>query len=247
MVEDYDIYCFSPVEKVRYILEGLIVVFVLGIMFYKSILGVIFISPLVCYYLRMKRRKLTEKRKWQLNIEFRDGLNSLSAAIGAGFSAEQAFMEAIKDLGRVYSERAMIIKEISYIVNRIQMNTPIEKALYDFGERSGVDDIISFAEVFATAKRSGGDIVQIIKSTGGIISDKLEVKREIATLIAAKKYEATIMKMVPLGLLLYLNFSSADFLKPLYHNLFGVIVMTIILVIYLFTYRIIDKIISIEP
>jgi len=246
MVEDYDIYRFSLAEKLRYIFEGLIVVSILGAQFYKSILGVVLLSPLIIIYFKKQRSRLTEKRKWQLNLEFRDGINSLSAAISAGYSAEHAFIEAIKDLKRMYPDGAMIIKELTYVVNQIQMNITVEKALYDFGERSGVEDIISFAEVFTTAKRTGGDIVQIIKSTSSIISDRLEVKREIITLVAAKKVEATIMKIVPVGILCYLTVSSPGFLNPLYHNLFGISIMTILLGIYLFTYRIIDNIIAIE-
>ncbi len=246
MVEDYNIYHFSLTERLRYILEGLMVVSILGAQFYKSILSVILLSPLIIIYFKKQRSRLTEKRKWQLNLEFRDGINSLSAAISAGYSAEHAFIEAIKDLKRMYPDGAMIIEEFTYLVNQIQMNITVEKALYDFGERSGVEDIISFAEVFTTAKRTGGDIVQIIKSTGSIISDRLEVKREIITLIAAKKFEATIMKIVPVGILCYLTVSSPGFLEPLYHNLFGIFVMTILLGIYLFTYRIIDNIIAIE-
>jgi tight adherence protein B len=246
MIESYDIYRFSPVERIRYILEGLAAVSILGFLFYRSILGVVLLSPLIIIYVRKQKGRLKEKRKWQLNLEFRDGINSLSAALGAGYSAEQAFIEAVKDLKRMYPDGAMITNEFSFLVNQIQMNTTVEKALHDFGERSGVQDIISFAEVFTTAKRTGGDIIQIIKSTGSLISDRLEVKREIMTTIAAKKFEATIMKFVPLAILLYLTLSSPGFLNPLYHNIFGGFTMTILLLIYLFTYRVIDKIISIE-
>ncbi|TAH73880.1 MAG: pilus assembly protein TadB [Anaerolineaceae bacterium] len=247
MVDNYNIYHFSIRENFRYISEGFILVLALGSLFYKSMFGIIILSPLILLYYNKKKKELIQKRKWRLNLEFRDAINSLSAALSAGYSAEHAFVEAIKDLKRIYPEGAMIIKEFTYLVNRTQMNITVEKALHDFGERSHVEDIISFAEVFATAKRTGGDIIHIIKTTGGIISDKLEVKREIMTVIAAKKFEATIMKIVPAGILCYLTLSSPGFLKPLYHNLFGILVMTILLIVYLFTYRVIDNIITIEP
>ncbi|NLP17161.1 MAG: hypothetical protein GX379_09000 [Clostridiales bacterium] len=246
MIENYDIYRFSLKEKIRYTIEGLIVVMVLGGVFYKSIFGIIMLSPLICLYYKNKNKELIKKRKWQLNLEFRDGINSLSSALSAGYSAEHAFIEAIKDLKQIYPEGAMIIREFTYLVKRIQINITVEKALSDFGERSNIEDIISFAEVFATAKRTGGDMVQIIKATGNIISNKLEIKREILTMIAAKKFEATIMKFVPVGILCYLSVFSPGFLDPLYYNLFGILVMTFLLLIYLFTYRIIDKIIAIE-
>lgn len=246
MVTDYDIYIFSFREKLIYILEGFVVALILGSLFYKSIIGNILLCPLIFPYYKRKRKELINKRKWQLNIEFRDGINSLSAALSAGYSAEQAFIEAAKDLRHIYPRGAMIIKEFIYLINQIQMNITVEKALSDFGERSKIEDIISFAEVFSTAKRTGGDIIQVIKTTGSLISDRLEIKGEIITLIAAKKFEATIMKLVPAGILCYLWVTSPGLLDPLYHNLFGAIVMTVLLGIYLITYCVIDKIIAIE-
>ena len=246
MIDNYNIYRFSLQESIRYFFEGFMIILVLGGLFYRSIPGIIIISPLIYIYCKKKKDELIQKRKWQLNIEFRDGINSLSAALNAGYSAEHAFAQAVKDLRRMYPKGAMIINEFTYIVNRIQMNIAVEKALYDFGKRSHVEDIISFAEVFATAKRTGGDIMKIIRTTGSIISNKLEAKREIATLIAAKKFEANIMKIVPAGILCYLTVSSPDFLKPLYHNLFGNLVMSILLVVYAFTCHLIDKITAIE-
>lgn len=211
-----------------------------------SVFGIILLVPLTYLYYKKKKVELIQRRKWQLNMEFRDGINSLSAAIAAGYSTEHAFDQAILDLKRMYLDDAMIVKEFIFLVNQIQMNITVEKALHDFGERSHIEDIISFAEVFATAKRTGGNLIEIIKTTSSIISNKLEVKREIITLIAAKKFEATIMKIVPAGILCYLSVSSPGFLKPLYHNPLGVLIMSILLMVYLFTYRIIDRIIAIE-
>lgn len=246
MINNYDVYRFTPIESIRYILEGLVVVILFAVLFYKGIFGLVMLSPLIYIYYKKKKAELAKRRRWKLNLEFRDGINSLSAAISAGYSAEHAFIEAIEDLRRMYPEGAMIIKEFTYLVNRIQMNITVERALHDFGERSGLEDIISFAEVFATAKRTGGDIIQIIKATGRIISDKIEVKREIMTVIAAKKFEASIMKVVPAGILCYLSISSPGYLDPLYHNILGILVMTFLLTIYLLTFRIIDNITNID-
>lgn len=246
MILNYDKYNFTFREYIRYILEGSLVVIIFGLLFYKSIVGIILISPLIIIYLKDKKKELIKKRRWQLNIQFRDGINSLSAALSAGYSVEHGFVEAIKDLKLMYPKGAMIIVEFNYLVNRIQMNVPVEKALSEFGKRSDIEDIVNFAEVFSTAKRTGGDLIKIIRTTSNLISDKIEVKREIKSLIAAKKYEATIMKIVPLGILCYLSISSPGFLDPLYNNLFGFLVMTILLVVYLSTYHVINKIIAIE-
>ncbi|MGB4659683.1 MAG: type II secretion system F family protein [Mobilitalea sp.] len=246
MITDYDRYHFTLRETVIYVLQGISIIIIIGILFYRNIIGILLLSPIIYFYLKIKTKELIKIRKWKLNLEFRDGIRALSAALEAGYSAEHAFEEACRDLCQIYPENSLIVREFTYLIRQIKMNITVEKALSEFSERSGVEDILSFAEVFATAKRTGGDLIKVIKTTSNIISDKIEIKREILTLITAKKLEANMMKVIPLIMLVYLSVSSPGFLDPLYHNLYGILVMTVILVCYLGTYLIIDKIIAIE-
>lgn len=218
----------------------------IGYLFYHHLIGILLLTPLLYLYLKHKKISLIKDRKWRLSLEFRDGILALSAALEAGYSAENAIEEAKKDLNRIYQEDAMILQEFTYMTNQIHMNMTVEKALEDFSVRSGIEDIQSFSEVFSTAKRTGGDLINVIKLTGNIINDKTEVKREIITLITAKRMEANIMKAIPLLILVYLSVSSPGFLDPLYHNVFGVIVMTVLLFLYLAAYLVIDRIVAIE-
>ncbi|HKL80106.1 MAG TPA: type II secretion system F family protein [Mobilitalea sp.] len=246
MIEDYNEYHFTLKEYMRYILQGEVIAVLIGWLFFRSIIGIIFLSPLVYWYCKDRRKNLVKKRKWQLNLEFRDGIGSLSAALGAGYSAEHAIEEALKDMALLYHKESIISREFTYLINQIKMNITVEKALSDFGERTGIEDIISFAEVFTTAKRTGGDLIHVIRNTSNTISDKIEVKREIITLITAKKYEANIMKIIPLGIICYMSLSSPGFLDPLYNNILGAAIMSVLLGIYLGTYLLIDKIVAIE-
>ncbi len=239
-------YSLSYKEKLEDLLKGAIRLICIGLLFYRSIYASIFLSPALYFYLRKRRRERRLERQWKLNQEFRDGIAAISAALCAGYSAENAFDEALKDLRLIYAKDAMILREFTYMINQIRMNITVEKALSDFGERSCIEDIISFAEVFSTAKRTGGDLIQVIRSTSTTLSDKLEVKREILTLISAKKLEAEIMKTIPLGIIAYLSLSSPDFLTPLYHNPLGITLMSVLLLLYLAAAQAVDKIISIE-
>jgi tight adherence protein B len=246
MIQNYNQYQFTGKEMLKYLLLGMAASVLLGELFYRSIWGVLLLSPLIYLFLRLKKKELIKKRKWDLNKEFRDGILSLSAALEAGYSAENAFEEAYKDLKLIYPENSLILSEFSYIIHQIKMNITVEQAIKNFGERTGVEDILSFSEVFSTAKRTGGDLIKVIKLTSSVICDKIEVKREIITLITAKRLESNIMKAIPIFILAYFQASSPEFLAPLYHNVFGIIVMTVFLGIYLLAYRIIDHMISIE-
>ena len=115
----------------------------------------------------------------------------------------------------------------------LAVNQPIEKLLYESAMRSGCEDIRNFSEVFLFAKRSGGDFQKIIQNTIHHISDKIEVEKEIQTVISAKKMEQKVMNVIPVFILFYLNLTSGDFLEPLYGNALGVCVMTGALMAYL--------------
>ena len=58
--------------------------------------------------------------------------------------------------------------------------------------------------------------------------------------------EQKIMNVVPVGLLVYLNLTSQEFLEPLYGNLFGVCVMTGAFAAYVGAVLLASKIVKIK-
>lgn len=232
MIENYNIYRYDKQELAVLIVQGTILCIFFGFLFYNSLIGVLLLLPFVFFYVKGKKADYIHKRKWQLNTEFKDALLSLIAALNAGYSIENAFYQAVIDLRQMYGEGSMIIPEFETIVNKLYMNQNMEDILSDLGERSDVEDIKNFAEVFCTAKRTGGDIIRIMRSTEKTISDKIEIEREIQTLISGKRLEAKIMNLMPCGIICYFRISSPGFLDPLYGSLPGVLIMTAVLAVY---------------
>ena len=76
--------------------------------------------------------------------------------------------------------------------------------------------------------------------------DKIEVEREVQTVISAKKMEQKIMNVIPVFIILYLNLTSGEFLAPLYGNIFGISVMTGALGAYLAAIKISAKMTAIK-
>lgn len=50
-----------------------------------------------------------------------------------------------------------------------------------------MEDIENFAAVFYTAKRTGGDMTQVLQKVARMLGDKIEVKKEIEATLATKK------------------------------------------------------------
>ena len=244
--KDYRTYHFTAKEIVRYLLEGAAVCAAADYLFYQNILALLFMIPVSVLYLKMQKKKCIARQKRELNYQFRDALTAMNVAVQAGYSAENAVRASVKDLGRLYENGSDILDEFRYIESQIRLSVPVEDLFIDLGKRSGVEDIENFAAVFYTAKRTGGDMTQVIQKVARMLGDKIEVKKEIEATLAAKKSEQLIMSLMPAGIILYLRLTSPGFLDVLYGNLFGICAMTVCMVIYGFSYWLGVKIVDIE-
>ena len=243
---DYKVYRAKGKERTKRLLTGFLISSALAVLFYKSVVAVLLFSPFAWIYLKYSEKGLMKKRKWEFNQQFKQGIMALSAALNAGYSIENAFLEATKDLSLMYEEDADIMQEFSWITKQIAMNKTVEECLAELAGRTGIEDVENFSEIFQTAKRTGGDIIKIIQQTGKNIGERIEIQREMETVIAQKKMEANIMSIVPLGIILYMWVASPGFLDPLYHNVFGCILMTVVLVVYILSYLLMKKIVDIQ-
>jgi len=244
---DYNEYVMSFKERIMYILLAAVVIYLVSFIFYQNFFISLAVSFSALLYPKIRTRELIQKRKNILNLQFKDMLYSLSSSLSAGKSVELSFKEALKDLSIIYPDsNAFIIKEVEYIVRKIEMNETIEEALEDFAKRSHLEDVENFVDVFKTAKRAGGNIIEIIKNTSNIISDKIEVKEEIDTLLASRKFEQKILALMPILLILFLSASSKDYMHPIFNTMAGRLVMTVALILILTAYFISKRIMNIK-
>lgn len=244
---NYLSYTYSPKEYGCTWLKGFCMGAAFLYLFYDSVLiGTVGGAFAGVFYAASHKKHLIAMRKWELNLEFKEGIAGISTAMRAGYSIENAFAEAKKDLGILYDGQSYIEKEFAYIEKQLGLNRTVEELLHELSVRSGIEDIESFAGVFITAKRTGGDMVAIIQSTVKNINEKVEVKREIQTMVTAKKLEGKIMNLIPPFMIAYLRISSPGFLEPLYHNMTGMIIMSAMLIIYAFAYQIGKQILDME-
>lgn len=244
---DYRVYIMSIQEKIKYSVLAMGVIFVFLYLFYGSV----WLSAIFCgigiLYLPYKKKELIRSRKKRLRQQFKEGLFALSSSISVGKSIEQAFIDARNDLRIIYWEQeTYIIKEFETIARKVAMNETIESALIDFSRRADDEDIQNFTNVFLTAKRAGGNLVEIMKYTTATINEKIEIMETIDILLTGKKYEQRILGlMVPL-IIVYLRLFSSGFLDVMYQTIVGKCAMTVALAVYLLSLVLSKKVVDIE-
>lgn len=243
---DYGNYKLSLVEEFKCIGISVLLSILAAWILYQSVWG-LFLGVIICLlYRRSYRRQQIAKRKQELLLQFKDGMQSVSVALLSGLSIENAWKEAERELMELYGENADMVLEMKLMNSGIRMNQPIEQLLYQFSLRSGCEDIMEFAEIFRFAKRSGGNFGKIMQNTMFRIGEKMAVEREIQTVIAGKKMEQKVMNVVPVCLLAYLNLTSGEFLAPLYGNAFGACVMSVAFIVYVGALMLAQKIVNIN-
>lgn len=205
----------------------------LGWLFFQEIFATLIISTGAVFYVKKRERGRKKERKEQLAGEFCRGAEALLNALETGYSKENAVREAIKDLTDVYRKETLILPEFRYMQRQLSVNRPLEELFLDLGERSGIEDIKTFGEVFSAAGRKGGNLIQIIKKTVVIMKEKQALLEEIKVETAAKRLEFRIMCMIVPGMVVYLQVFSPGFLDILYHNLIGQLFMGILFFSYL--------------
>ena len=243
---DYAHYTFSRQEIVMYLMIGALFNAMISWLFYDSIIAWFLMLPLFVLSLKEKGIQRCQKRKRELELEFRDVILSVASNLQAGYSVENAFREAYKDIVLLYGTESVMAGEMRLIFRKLSNNEQLESALLNLAKRSDVQDIRDFADIFSIAKRGGGDMRTIIANTAAIIGDKQEVRREIETVVSEKKLEQQIMKYIPFFIIFYISLTTKGYFESLYHNLLGWIVMTVALLIYMAACKLSDRILQID-
>lgn len=241
-LRDYHKYQWTPKELLVEAGKAFVVVGVLAFFFYRSVWAMIPLAIVGYLFFLMEGQKKKEQCKEELGIQFKECILSVAASMQAGYAVENAFLESRNDMRLLYGEDSLIYVELENIRRNLMTNNTLEDVLADLAKRSDNEDILQFSQVFAIAKRGGGNLAEIIRSTVDLIGQRIDAKREIATVLSGRKLEQMIMKCMPFGILLYIGMSYPGYFDDLYHNIQGIGIMTACLIVYLAAYALGDRI-----
>lgn len=244
---DYNVYVMTKSEKMFTIVVAAIALFAIGYVFYHSLILSALLALFAVKAPKIRTRQIIDKRKNQLSLQFKDMLYSLSSALSVGKSVETGIRDSLQDLQVIYPDpETDILVELGLILRGLGMNNTIEDMFGQFAERAHLEDIDNFVDIFVTCKRTGGDLIEVMRSTSNTIGDKIEVKQEIETMISGKKYEFNFLMILPVIMVLFLTLTSGDYMAPVFTTIVGRIAMTAAIAIFALAYVVGSKIMKIN-
>lgn len=201
-------------------------------LFYQSLWGLLFVPVGIAIAL-LREKKAIRQRKMQKEQQlFAEYLGFLKEALQVGYSLEQAVGEAKKGLRTTEKTDTPFLQAVTRMQRKMQLGMPVEEAFGEWAKEAMCEDVREFSEVLFIAKRTGGAVQQVISNTERMIKDKQETLRYIQSVLHSREYEAKIMKVMPFAMLAYLQLFMPGFLNPLYHNVTGICVMSVVLALY---------------
>ena len=236
-VPDYKSCPSAAIDHVIACLVGFVAGFSVLFIFYKiiplSIAGGAVIGVINIF---ASARGAVTKRKFKLRVQFFDLLEALSVAMRAGNPLLRSLQSAREDLILIYPEDSDIITELDIIIGRFNNAVPMSEAFSDLAQRSGLEDIASFASIYATIEGKSGRADEIVRETQQIIADKMEIEMEIDTLMTAAKSEVNIMLFMPLVILGVIGYAGAGFMDAIYTTGAGRVVSTGGLIVFIISF-----------
>lgn len=261
-VLDYRVYVMTASERLKYVLLLMLAGGVVGLIFYGGLFMkdgkatiLTTISNVVVFllaglisaksFIPVISQTLKKKRQNTLKKQFCDFASALTNALSGGMNMSDSLQAVYSDLRMQYAEDSLIVVEVQEIINGMNNNIPVETMFEDFAQRSGVPDIESFATVFTTCYRTGGDLKSVVRRTTDIISEKMMISSEIETAITSNKMQMNIMNVLPIVIVLMMRLMSAQFSES-FSSVVGVIGLTITAGLTYASYKMGRKILDIK-
>jgi tight adherence protein B len=210
--------------------------------FYNSLWGVMLGIPVALYLFRQDYEVFQKKCRNNFIDGFREMMQLVDSSISAGYSLENAFIEA----GRECIKREAVHMQgvFMYIENGLGCNRRLEELLAEVGEKRRAEEITDLAGLIEIAKQHGGDISGLIRQFNQNISRRRMLEQELDTMMAAKRFEGMIMVVMPYLIILYMKMTTPGYMDVLYETMVGRLAMTGALIITVGAMLIMNKIVE---
>lgn len=233
---------FETAWKVTEVLKLTGIAVITAYCFYASAAGLLAGMPVAIYILCGDIAEYRRRCSKRFMDKFRELMQLVDSSINAGYSLENAFLEAGREcVRRGYTDMWC---EFSYIENGLGCNRRLEELLSELGEKRNASEITELAGLIEIAKQHGGDISGLIRQFNRNISRRRMLEQELDTMMAAKRFEGLIMVVMPYLIILYMRLTTPGYMDVLYGTVIGRLAMSGALVITAAALVIMNKIVS---
>ncbi len=136
--------------------------------------------------------------------------------------------------------------EFRQLVNEIAYGRPLVDALRRLAKRVDEQDVHFFVVVLAVQQETGGNLAEILKNLSNVIRGRKRLKQKIDAMTSEGKATLAILGALPVLVFCAIQFTSPQYLQPLYDTLMGNIILCAAIGLILLAIFIISRMIDID-
>lgn len=150
-----------------------------------------------------------KKRLIKFNDQLGDMLGLMVNGLRAGYSVMQAMEAVSKELPSPISD------EFRRVVQEIQLGVNTEKALDNLLRRIPSDDLDLVITAMNVQREVGGNLAEILDTISHTIRERVRLKGEIRVLTSQMDITATLLSVLPVGVVFVLYLINRDYIMLL--------------------------------
>ena len=194
----------------------------------------LFISP----FLYLTRKKTKRVKKFQAQLH--EALDLIARALKAGHS----FTSSMKLAADEFEDP--LGTEFADTIDQINFGVSIPVALSHLAERIDCQEIKYFVIAVIIQRETGGNLAELIESLAHIVREKFKFEGKVRVLSAEGRLSGVILICIPFFIGGWLQFTNPGFMRPLFEDEIGHILIGVACVMMILGMITIKKIVKIE-
>lgn len=189
-------------------------------------------------FLFLLQRRRSRLRRFE--EQFPDALDLVSRALRAGHAFQSA-------LGMVADELPEPVgPEFKKTFDQQNFGLPLNDALNELAERTGLLDVRFFVTAVAIQRETGGNLAEILDNLAEVVRERFKLLRQVRVHTAHGRITGYILLALPAALGVVLSFISPDHMHPLFVERLGRMMLAGAVVMQTVGYFWIRQVIKIE-
>ena len=185
-------------------------------------------------------RWLANHRIRKFEEQFPEAIDLIARGLRAGHALTTA-------LGMVADEAPEPVRtEFRLLYDRQNFGMPLPDALKSFAERVPLLDARFFATSILTQRESGGNLGEVLDNLSALIRERFRLKRHVRAVSAHGRMTGWVLALLPAALAGIISVVSPGYMRPLFTDPIGKIVVVIALTMQAVGVFIMRRIIDVE-
>ncbi len=185
-------------------------------------------------------RMLQKRRLEMFNQQLTEALVTMSNALRAGFSIQQAFETIVQE------GRKPIAQEFGVFVQQTRVGVRFEDALRNLEERVTSEDLTLMVRAIEIARQTGGNLTEVFELIAATIRERTRIEGRIKSMTAMGRLQGIVVGLIPVFLMGAMTILDPAMMIGFYTSVMGIAILLLVVVLLTIGFLVIKKIVNIE-